>query len=598
MDGSLVPGRRARLAATLLMAVGLLPGRSFAQASPAAERRVVDRAERLRQSGRADEARAALEEFLGESPLSTGALAALYDLCAEAGAPAAFLPFAEAADAAARGSDVDPGAARELWVRALIRAGLADSARSVAVRWVGEAPSDERATLAEAAAHLARADTGRAVERLARGAGQDPAWRRVDLLRADLLVARGELEAAAGVWARLLAGDAPATDEVLADLAAAADPQAALVSLVRALDREGAAVGPGAIVAVRRGDPDAARRLAARVRDDGRAEFLREYVREADLADQPGEVAWAATELILLSPRAVDKLRWRAMVADRSLAAGDTTGARAAFEALTVETSPGDGAHDVATRSLFGLLAADPGRLEDARALLERYRREYPDSTREHGAMGGSLAIGHARGGDLQGAESILASERARLDERGWPPLDAAAGRIAFWAGQRDSALVRTGRSLREADLEAAGRTERLRLLSALAAGDSAEVRHAGGIAFGLARDADRLDASGPLRDLEAAPPSSGRPTVLAYVADLAEAAGRSDVAEMLRLRVVEGYPQSPEAPAAILALARASEAGTAREWLERLIVGYPESALAPVARRILTELEGGTPRG
>ncbi len=54
-------------------------------------------------------------------------------------------------------------------------------------------------------------------------------------------------------------------------------------------------------------------------------------------------------------------------------------------------------------------------------------------------------------------------------------------------------------------------------------------------------------------------------------------------------------FPDSPEAPEAELAwaraLARRGDHAGARARLERLVVTYPESALAPIARRELDAL-------
>jgi hypothetical protein len=123
---------------------------------------------------------------------------------------------------------------------------------------------------------------------------------------------------------------------------------------------------------------------------------------------------------------------------------------------------------------------------------------------------------------------------------------------------------------------------------------DSAEVALSGRVALGLRRDPRGFDPGPSLRELAGLPASPGRPGVLLQMADVAADAGRGDVAGPLRRRVVEAFPASAEAPAALLDLARAAPPDGRREWLERLIVGYPDSALAPVARRLLAELEGG----
>jgi hypothetical protein len=310
-------------------------------------------------------------------------------------------------------------------------------------------------------------------------------------------------------------------------------------------------------------------------------------------------VAWAAGELVFLSTRPVDKQRWMAMVADRSLAAGDTAMARGAFGALADETEPGAGPHDAATRRLFDLLAADPARLDEAVDLLDRYSRDYPDSLTARALMYGTLAEGLARAGGLSDAEeTLLDGRRVLAAAAATGPLDAAGGRIAFWGGLRDSAIVRTGRSLSQPGLAPAQRTARIQLLTTVQGADSVEVALTGAAALGFHRDPVGYDVSETLRALAGAPASPGRAAVLSYLGAVAAGAGRTDVAAGLWRRVVEAYPSSVEAPAAILALARNTARDAAVQWLERLIVGYPESALAPVARRLLAEMNEGSISG
>ncbi|MDH3734421.1 MAG: hypothetical protein OEU54_12855 [Gemmatimonadota bacterium] len=586
-------GRGAPALLTLLAATLFAPAAGVGQSSTASERRVVDRAERLRQSGRADDARSELADLLARSPVSPDALALLFEIDSESGDLASFLTFAEAATYAA---GPDAGRVRELWIDGLSAAGLADSARAVAQRWVERAPADERAVLTLAGTAVGTGDVGEAVEILERAAAGGLDTRAVQLMRADLLVEMGDTDGSVHAWLALLSREDPAIDDVAEGVREAGDSSHALSALLDAAEEAGQGVAPAGLLAMRLGDVEGARRLAAAVIAEERSQFLREYVREADLAGRPGEVAWAANELIVLSPRPVDKMRWRAMVADRSLVAGDTAAARNAFEALTRESEPGGGPHDVATRQLFALLAAEPDRLDEAEDLLGRYGGQYPDSLRAMAEMVGLLAAGHARAGDLKVAEARLAEAREVLggSPEGVGPLDAAGARIALWTGARDSAMVRMGRALSQEGLPAAERTDRIRMSTVVQVADSAEIAVAGPAALGFHRDPDGFDVSPTLRDLAGLPASTGRPTVLAYLGDVAFAAGRLEVANGLWRRVVEAHPQSPEAPTVILSLARGAEPEGARQWLERLIIGYPESALAPVARRLLAELNEG----
>ena len=566
------------------------------QASAASEQRTVARAERLRASGRAAEAASALREHLARAPASPGALALLGELALESGEAVAFVPYAEAAVLA----DPDQEVVRQWWVRGLTGAGMLDSALAVSGRWLEEAPVLSASRLARADVQVAVGDTAGAIRTL--DDAVDPG-RELLARFADLLLAVGDGDRLAAVWVELLALTPPATDEVEAGLRSAgadgAPARATSFERLRArlAGRRDRASGAGAIVALRLGRAEAARALAeaAPAPDDPEAAaFLREYVREAEAAKLPGEIAWAARRLAGLSARPADRLRWLALAGDQALAAGETASARQVFEELIRASTPGDGPHQLASRRLFGLLAADAASLAEAAAVLDRYVRQYPDSAAVEAGLRGDLALGHARAGDLGIAEALVADARKRIRVAASGRLDAAAARLALYAGRRDSARERASRSAREAEIGAAERTRRLRLLTLLQAADSAEIRIAGGAALGLLAAPVAFDPGPALRELAGRPASSGRSVVLGFLADAAADAGRAGIADALRRRIVLQHPGSPEAPAALLDLARTSAPADAAAWLEQLIVGYPRSALAPVARRMLAELDGG----
>jgi len=208
--------------------------------------------------------------------------------------------------------------------------------------------------------------------------------------------------------------------------------------------------------------------------------------------------------------------------------------------------------------------------------------------------MYGQLAVGYARAGKLSRAEEILREARSVLAPGELGAVEVAGGTLSFWTGARDSTLARAERSLGEPGLPPEAQTARLRLLTVAQSADSAEVAIAGRAAYALVRDPTGYDPGPALRALAGTSGSAGRSTVLAYLGEIAETAGRPEIAEGLRRRVLDLFPESAEAPGVLLALARSAEPGEARRRLEQLIVGYPESALAPIARRLLTELGGG----
>lgn len=591
--------RTAALVAGVALAQ-LSTATGLAAQAAASEQRTVARAERLRANGRGPEAAAALREHLARAPASPDALALLGELALESGQAPAFVPFAEAAVAAAAKDDE---VARLWWVRALTGAEMLDSALAVSGRWLEDAPRLSAARLARADVQLAVGDSAGAIRTL--DEAETP--NRELLTRfAELLLEMGDGARLVEVWAGMLALAPPATEEVVAGLRAAeaggSDERDALAGSFERLrsrlaERRDGASRAGALVALRLGRAEAGRTLAqAAPAPEGpeAAAFLRDYVREAEEAQLPGEIAWSARKLVDLSARPTDRLRWLVLSGEQALAAGDTLSARRVLEEVMRESDPGDGPHQLASRRLFGLLAANPGSLDEAATELDRFVARYPDSMTVEAAMRGDLAIGYARTGDLPGAEALVAEARARIRVASSGPLDAAAARLALYAGQQDSARGRASRSVREPDIEAAERTRRLRLLTLVQAADTAEVRIAGAAALGLLASPEAFDPGPTLRDLAGRPASRGRSVVLAYLADAAASAGRDRIAGSLRRQVVMQHPASPEAPAALLDLARASAPAEAASWLEQLIVGYPRSALAPVARRLLAELDGG----
>jgi hypothetical protein len=95
---------------------------------------------------------------------------------------------------------------------------------------------------------------------------------------------------------------------------------------------------------------------------------------------------------------------------------------------------------------------------------------------------------------------------------------------------------------------------------------------------------------------------SDDQPAILEFAANLADRVRLREEAAQIRREIIDDHPASPEAPGAILAVARElSHGGTheeeeARVLLERLITEYPRSALVPQARRELDRLPSRPP--
>jgi hypothetical protein len=110
-----------------------------------------------------------------------------------------------------------------------------------------------------------------------------------------------------------------------------------------------------------------------------------------------------------------------------------------------------------------------------------------------------------------------------------------------------------------------------------------------------LLRSPESFQAEGLLEEWGSVPAGGVRAAMLAYVGAELAALGRQEEAAHLYAAVVESYPDQVEAASALLALARLAlpaDGAAAGVWLEQLITGHPESALAPVARRMLAELD------
>ena len=560
---------------------------------PPSERRAVDRAGRLLDAGRIQEARSVLIQHLGRVPASLPVLSFLFELMQDLDGLQVFLGFAENAVAS---SPQDPHT-RALWVKALLAAGFRDSASTVVDRWIERSPEESQARIVQAAVQLAEGDTANAIKSLqARGERTEEELVRLS----DLLLARGKAHELVTVWAELLAFDPPQLEVVVGGLRAAAlsgEPRLRLLQ-DELMQWTGSTQRAGALVALRLRDGGVARQLAIEARGLGElqgAEFFRDYLREADEMRLPREVGWAAQALVELSPRSVDKLRWKTMAADQFLTAGDSALAQQILVELVRENEPGEGGHNVAVRRLFALLAANPESLSEASDILKRYQIEYPDSVHREARMSGVLAIGHARAGDLPSGHQVLAGARTRMHPTGLRTLDATSARLSFYAGRRDSAIAQARRALSEEGLDPAEQTTRLQLLTLLQAGDSSEVAIVGEGTFKLLRDPPGFDPLQSLGALAAVPQTSGRPLALLYLADAAATEGRYEVARVFRLQVIQRYANSAEAPVALLSLAREADQPEAGRWLEQLIVGYPDSALAPMARRLLSDLSGGS---
>jgi hypothetical protein len=589
--------------ALLLTCSGALAGQGAQAAASPAERRAVEQATRLIEAGRATDASRALQDFLAREPISPTALALLVDLHGSEGDIAPVLPWLERA--ASR--DASEPRIQRLWVSSLVRAGFGDSARTVARRWVQSAPSLAEAHLAVTDAALAGADTSTAIRVLAEARGSVEDERAVLERLADLYAASGDRSGLLESWEALLLLGEPGIVAMVEDARSGAWPRGVAGDLWDALLRRAPApsIRNGAHAALRLGTGEVSRRLA-RAAEPGegadRSRFLRSYVGEATDAGLPEEVAWAADELARLSTRPVDRQRWQAVSADMALMAGDTLAARRTFQALLDESEPGEAAHRLASRRLFSVLASSPRDLSEAAGLWASHRGTYSDSALDLARMAAELSRGRARAGALREAERGLQDARASLPSaEARAVIDAAGARLAILRGAPDSALARLARATTDPGDEVVEHTRNLGLLAVLEGADALEIELLGEALQELLGSPGEWDPTDWLGRFAALPASASRPALLALLADELESAGRAEQGTAVLHRIVDEFPGSAQSPDALLSLAQRAtltRPGSARTWLERLITTYPESALAPLARRLLAELDATEPPG
>ncbi len=562
------------------------------------EARAVARARKLQQAGRLVEARADLERTLARYPASAPALVLLEQIGRLLGSPAVVLLQAERAAAL----DSHP-AIRQVWVRSLAAAGQVDSAVAVARRWADSGPA-ARLAHAELAAVLARA--GRVNEaiqalRVGREAEGEAALYAQEL--SALAVRAGDYETAAGEWAVMLEwGEAgiAAVEARLND--AGTDTRLGIRALRKAWPTSGRTLGGtrGALeLSLRLGELEwslaLARHLAEGTPLDTRVMLLRDYASETrDRGFVEGAV-WAARLLALEAPTDSERIYWRTVTADLALEVGNGGEARVAFEAVLRETPPGTEAHRLAARRLFDMeVTTDPGRAE---TLLEQFGSDYTDDLGEIAGMAADLFQRRVQMGDLTAAREALSLPRIP-DAGAGAALELQRGRLALYEGRVPAALAHFEKAAVLPGSEPESRSEAIALASALGRADSTRGADLGAALFRLESGA------GPEFLLEQvtrweSEPDAGAPALMSIAAAELARAGFPAGSEMVHSSLVEHFPGAPEAPAALLSLARGA-AGTDTEaataWLERLIVGYPDAALAPVARRLLARISGRVP--
>lgn len=562
------------------------------------ERRVLEQAEQLESAGRPEEALVALEAWMEESPASSSALVLLFRLAERVGMPERAVGPAVRAY---REDVTDLPVIRQVWIRALWAAGHADSARAVAARWIADRPAEPAAHSELADLHLRQGDRAEAISVLVEAR---------QTLRSDgtfaqelglLWTEAGQYSEAAREWLKLLGWGDPGVDVVVRHVTEVAmDSEAALVALRSALEsmRPGGAVGDAAIrVALRVGEYEWARSLVEdRLRGaPGQAGtlILEDFAQRARGVGDAAGASWAAENIARRVSGREQAEYWTTVGGELALEAGDRERARRAFDHLRQTSLEGSDVHRLALRRLHDLVVLEePGRGED---LLFDYRKLYPEDLEALDHLAIATARAWIQVGDLRRSRHVLDAISPTGGAVG--AREEVLGRLHIMEGDPGGASAHLELAVGSPDLDAGARMRAVRWLSVLERVDSASaVRLSAGV---------RAAWSGKPGPLVEVTSRWGRETaesgaaLCALAAEELEAAGHVDQAALVRRTLVDSWPESAEAPGALFALARYAvprDEQQARRWLERLVVEHPRNAMAPVARRELSALQGTVP--
>ena len=280
-------------------------------------------------------------------------------------------------------------------------------------------------------------------------------------------------------------------------------------------------------------------------------------------------------------------LRWRRTpdlairAATASLNAGD---AAAALRLAPIGDAQGDSAFVARTYlPITARALATLGRAAEADRLARAYDRFLTPGARN--SLTRTIAWGWVRSGDMTRARAALNASGVEGDS------SDAAGWLALYEGNLKAAgkLLRGGTESTPELAMALGLVARLKVDSAPAIGRAFLALARGDTAGAAARFVQAADSTPVVRSL-----------LLSMAAQLDAAHGNASDAMALWARIVEQEKDSPEAPEAELAWARALRAkgdnAAAATHLEHLILTYSQSSLVPQARRELEQAKATTP--
>ena len=569
------------------MALALAPAAADGQLSSSDESRLLREAARAESAGDYAASVEILTSLLAERPASSGAIFALERVLRAQGRVSQVLDPIDAFLA------VDPVSTgpRYLKLRILLEVDSLAELRSAAQSWIAQNPASPD-SYREVARVYERAFGGEEALSVLRR-GQSRAGGGVLAVEAgDVLLRLDRPLEALMEWARALDGpDAQAPGALRRMVRTGGEHPGLAPAVVRELAAEGASEARRRaaieIALEARLQPEAlslAEEVAGDLPEREREGFLNALLRLAEEKDAGQLALWTLQQLRRETPRGSRARTLDRQIAVTSLVAGDTVRALEARERYArglPERSP------ERRRALAEMI-----RLETATgaplALLDRFaafREEFPNAP-EADPLAVALSARFRENGDLETAAFVLEGVQGPLSaqERAW---------LALEAGNRESArinLMLAARGLPATEATAIvqliGILDRVGEQAAALAGRVAIARHREGAdaAFSLVNEA-----------VHALPPDD-QPPLLAMAARIADEIDQQSEAARLRESLAATFPESSEAPEAILQLARyrattPTGVPAAIELLEELILARPNSAVVPVARRELERL-------
>ncbi|MXY32017.1 MAG: hypothetical protein F4179_10305 [Gammaproteobacteria bacterium] len=584
-------GTRRRLSAVPWLVIGTVlafaPATADGQLSSSEESRLLREAARAESAGDYAASVEILTSLLAERPASSGAIFALERVLRAQGRVSQVLDPIDAFLA------VDPVSTgpRYLKLRILLEVDSLAELRSAAQSWIAQNPASPD-SYREVARVYERAFGGEEALSVLRR-GQNRAGGGVLAVEAgDVLLRLGRPLEALMEWAGALDGpDAQAPGALRRMVRTGGEHPGLASAVVRELAAEGASEtrrrAAIEIALEARLQPEAlslAEEVAGDLPEREREGFLNAVLRLAEEKDADQLALWTLQQLRRETPRGSRARTLDRQIAVTSLVAGDTVRALEARERYArglPERSP------ERRRALAEMI-----RLETATgaplALLDRFaafREEFPNAP-EADPLAVALSARFRENGDLETAAFVLEGVQGPLSaqERAW---------LALEASNRESARINLMLAAR--GLPATEATAIVQLIGVLDRVGEQAAALAGRVS--IARQREGPDAAFSLvnETVHALPPDD-QPPLLAMAARIADEIDQQGEAARLRESLAATFPESSEAPEAILQLARyrattPTGVPAAIELLEELILARPNSAVVPVARRELERL-------